>query len=170
MLTCKVNEYISMAKCFRPDAFALITGGGKYPSILGNIWFYALCDGVFVIAEVNGLPPNRAKNCEKPQVGPFGFHIHTGGDCCLSDDGMDYPHVDGHYNPNNLEHPYHLGDMPVLMAQDGYAYLSFVMSSLKLSDIIGRAVIIHESPDDFRSQPSGNSGKMIACGRILKVC
>jgi Cu-Zn family superoxide dismutase len=36
-------------------------------------------------------------------------------------------------------------------------------------DIIGRAIIIHRDPDDFRSQPSGNAGAKIACGIISRV-
>ena len=33
-------------------------------------------------------------------------------------------------------------------------------------DVVGRTVIIHDQPDDFTSQPSGNSGEKIACGEI----
>ena len=36
----------------------------------------------------------------------------------------------------------------------------------KIEDIIGKTVIIHDMPDDFKTQPSGNSGKKIACGII----
>lgn len=36
-------------------------------------------------------------------------------------------------------------------------------------DVAGRTVVIHEMPDDFRSQPSGDSGARIACGKIKEI-
>jgi Cu-Zn family superoxide dismutase len=39
----------------------------------------------------------------------------------------------------------------------------------KVSDVIGKAVIIHESPDDYRSQPAGNAGKRLGCGIIRAI-
>ena len=39
----------------------------------------------------------------------------------------------------------------------------------KPSDVINKTVMLHRNPDDFRSQPSGNSGVRIACGTIEKV-
>ena len=35
-----------------------------------------------------------------------------------------------------------------------------------IAHIIGKVLIIHDMPDDFTSQPSGNSGSKIACGKI----
>jgi Cu-Zn family superoxide dismutase len=32
--------------------------------------------------------------------------------------------------------------------------------------IVGRSVVIHADPDDYKSQPAGNSGKRVACGVI----
>ena len=49
------------------------------------------------------------------------------------------------------------------------AYLSVLTDRFNVSDIIGRTVIIHNMPDDFTSQPSGNAGEKIACGVIKKV-
>lgn len=73
-----------------------------------------------------------------------------------------------HLNPNNCPHPYHIGDLPPLIENNGYAYMSVLINKFKLEDIIGKVLIIHEMPDDFTSQPSGNSGKKIACGKIEK--
>ena len=47
--------------------------------------------------------------------------------------------------------------------------MCFFTDKFKPKDIIGRAVIIHQNPDDYRSQPSGNSGKRIACGIIKRL-
>lgn len=44
--------------------------------------------------------------------------------------------------------------------------MNVLLDKIKINDIIGRVVIIHDMPDDFTTQPSGNSGTKIACGRI----
>ncbi|MBR0426851.1 MAG: superoxide dismutase family protein [Clostridia bacterium] len=56
--------------------------------------------------------------------------------------------------------------MPPLLETNGYAYMSVLIGKLKIKDIIGKTIIIHDKPDDFTTQPSGNSGKKIACGVI----
>lgn len=70
------------------------------------------------------------------------------------------------YNEDTLPHGNHSGDFPVLFSNDEYARMSFFTDKFKPTDIIGKSVIIHENPDDYRSQPAGNSGKRIACGVI----
>jgi len=75
----------------------------------------------------------------------------------------------GHYNPDNLPHPYHSGDMPPLFGNDGTAFSVFLTNRFKIDEIIGRTVVIHAQPDDFTSQPSGNSGEKIACGIIEEI-
>lgn len=65
-------------------------------------------------------------------------------------------------------HPLHVGDLPPLLENNGYAYMSVLTNKFKISDIIGKTVIIHDMPDDSTTQPSGNSGKKIACGVIRK--
>ena len=81
--------------------------------------------------------------------------------------GEPFPMSGTHYNPHNCPHPYHAGDMPPLFGTNGYAFLSFITSRFKVNEIIGKTVIIHSSPDDFTTQPSGNSGTKIACGVII---
>ena len=34
------------------------------------------------------------------------------------------------------------------------------------TDVLGKAIVVHEGPDDYTTQPSGNSGKRVACGVI----
>ena len=80
-----------------------------------------------------------------------------------------FAQADGHYNPTNAMHPQHAGDMPSLLANDGNAFLIFYTDRFHPEDVIGRAVIIHAHPDDMTTQPSGNSGAMIACGEIREM-
>lgn len=56
--------------------------------------------------------------------------------------------------------------MPPLIENNGYAYMSVLINKFKIKDILGKVVINHDSPDDFKTQPSGNSGTKIACGKI----
>ncbi len=136
---------------------ARIFGFSEYPDIHGSVSFKQLSSGVLVTAEVYGLP-NSDEKCDDKV---FGFHIHEGLSC-----DKDGENTLGHFNPNKCPHPKHNGDMPPLFGNDGYAYLSFFTSRFSVKDIIGRTVVIHNSPDDFKSQPAGNSGEKIACGKI----
>lgn len=45
----------------------------------------------------------------------------------------------------------------------------FFTDKFKVSDIIGKSVVIHENPDDYRTQPAGNSVKRLACGVIVSL-
>ena len=51
---------------------------------------------------------------------------------------------------------------------NGYAYLSVFTSRFSIDDIISKVLIIHDMPDDFTTQPSGNAGTKIACGKIMR--
>jgi len=64
-------------------------------------------------------------------------------------------------------HPHHAGDLPPLFGNNGYALSMFLTTRFSVSEIIGRTVILHSAPDDFTSQPAGNSGVKIACGVIV---
>ena len=96
----------------------------------------------------------------------FGFHIHEGTSCSGNIED-EFANANGHYNPNKCPHPYHLGDLPPLIENNGHAYMSILINKFKLEDIIGKVIIIHDMPDDFTSQPSGNSGTKIACRKIM---
>lgn len=146
------------------DAKAVIKGGKQYPNLKGTVSFKETKDGVLVTAKIHGLPKSST-HCK----GRFlGFHIHSGSSCTgtLEDE---FANSGMHYNPTNCPHPFHAGDMPPLLENNGYAYMSFLTNKFKISDIIGKTVIIHDGVDDFTTQPSGNSGKKIACGIIDKI-
>ncbi len=146
----------------RPHATAVVRGGSEYPEITGRIMFYQMRMGVLVAAEVFGLPTDRG-TCESPI---FGFHIHSGSTCSGN---MEDPFADAqeHYNPEQCMHPRHAGDLPPLFGNNGYAFQVFLTDRFTVREVIGKTVIIHSMPDDFRSQPGGDSGAKIACGQIL---
>ena len=147
----------------RPDAMAHIMGSEEYPEIIGAVRFYQLNIGVIVVTEVMGLPESKDV-CMSPV---FGYHIHSGR-CCSGNQEDAFADSMAHYNPDDCEHPYHAGDMPPLFGNCGYAYSVFLTNRFCVEEIIGRTVIIHLHPDDFHSQPSGESGMKIACGMIKK--
>lgn len=145
-----------------PVAKAVLKGSALMPGIHGNVEFYPAMGGTMVVAEVTGLPVSRGKK----QPGPYGFHIHEGKTCGLGFDGNAFSSAGGHYNPTNQQHPFHAGDLPVLFSNNGVSYMVVFTNRFKPRDVIGRTVIIHDMPDDFRSQPSGDSGGRMACGVI----
>ncbi|MDO6354022.1 superoxide dismutase family protein [Caloramator sp. CAR-1] len=147
-------------------AYAKIKGSRIYPSIKGLVIFYQTDDGVLVYVNVEGLPNYKSDPNNVSPIGPHGFHIHEFGNC--SEDADSFMTAGGHYNPTNQPHGNHAGDFPVLFSNDGKAFMVFYTNKFKVRDIIGKSVIIHENPDDYRSQPAGNSGKRIACGVIKK--
>ena len=147
--------------CCRPNAVAHIKGSPQYPCINGSVRFYQTPSGILVAAEIQGLP-----DADKPTgSGVFGFHIHSG-KCCTGTSKDPFANAEKHYNPDNLDHPCHAGDMPPLFSNCGYALSIFLTHRFSLDEVIGRTVIIHSKPDDFTTQPSGDSGEKIACGQI----
>ncbi|MCI8633289.1 MAG: superoxide dismutase family protein [Lachnospiraceae bacterium] len=145
------------------QAVASISGSEGSPNISGSVWFYQTGRGVIVYAQISGLP-HSASPCQKPV---FGFHIHEGGACSGNEEDP-FADAGGHYNPAECEHPDHAGDLPPLFGNEGFALSVFLTDRFSVDEIIGRTVIIHDHPDDFTTQPSGNSGKKIACGVIQR--
>ncbi|MDE6155680.1 MAG: superoxide dismutase family protein [Eubacterium sp.] len=139
-----------------PQAAAQLRGSDAYESISGSVKFYKTANGVVVYAVVTGLPCVNSFN---------GFHIHEGGSCSGNADDP-FADVMGHYNPKDAAHPNHAGDLPPLLNNNGNAISLFLTDRFNVEQIIGRTVIIHDKYDDFTTQPSGNSGKKIACGEI----
>jgi Cu-Zn family superoxide dismutase len=125
-------------------------------SVTGTVAVTATTGGVHLEVKASGLTP-----------GVHGFHVHEVGDCSAPDASS----AKGHFNPGAKPHGMHAGDLSDLTADaTGAAKLSVDMPGLELGDgptsIMGRAFVIHADPDDHKTQPSGNSGKRVACGVI----
>ena len=146
----------------RSTAAAKIKGSSDYPNLHGTITFKQTSKGVLVTAEIYGLPYENGCNS-----GIFAFHIHSG-TSCTGNTTDPFSDADGHYNPNGCPHPYHAGDLPPLFGNRGYAYMSVLTGRFTVKEIIGKVIIIHRQPDDFKTQPAGDSGVKIACGKILE--
>jgi len=140
----------------------------KDSSVAGTISF-SLVDGLLrASGDISGLKPNSE----------HGFHIHEKGDCSAPDGTS----AGGHFNPGSSEHgsieapAHHGGDMPNIVADaQGNAHIDGpVASNVNVGkgdafDIIGRGLIVHADPDDYKSQPTGNAGARLACAVITKA-
>lgn len=165
---CKNCYYYREATTARPQntAVAYVRGGSLYPAIKGTVRFKNTAGGCEVYVNISGLPNYSPAAADKPQIGPFGFHIHQAACDGAGTAANPFPSTGAHWNPTNQPHGNHAGDFPVLFSNNGTAIMNFFTNKFKVRDIINRSVVIHESPDDYRTQPSGNSGRKIACGTI----
>lgn len=163
------NENADFARIFlahRPYAAAYVKGSSDYPNTAGRILFYPAGDrGILVVSNIRGLPVKDGI-CEQRF---FAMHIHENGQCSGSE-AEPFKDAGAHYNPNRCPHPMHAGDLPpVLSNARGKAFSTVLCDGFTLQEILGRSVILHRAPDDFTSQPAGNAGERIACGKIVKA-
>lgn len=141
--------------CRCPCCKATVHGSEMFPDICGTVSFFSAYGGTLAVTEISGLPSAD---------GVYAMHIHNGKECT----GSQSPFSDtgSHLNPADTTHPFHMGDLPAIFSNGGYSWSAVYTSRFRPSQIIGHTVVIHESPDDYRTQLSGNSGSKIACGEI----
>lgn len=132
--------------------------------VSGTLMLASEGPGVRITGSIAGLAPSST----------HGFHVHENGDCSAPDASS----AGDHYNPTGQPHgdpagtAHHVGDMPNVTANaEGTAELDVVVDGLSLrtgqpNDILGRAIVVHEKADDYKSQPSGDSGNRLACAII----
>jgi Cu-Zn family superoxide dismutase len=133
----------------------------KDGKVEGTLTFTREGTGMKVSGRISGLA-----------AGTHGFHIHEFGDCSAAD----FSSAGGHYNPTGHQHSgpadakRHIGDMGNIEAgADGVATVDYTDERLRFEGahgILGRGVIVHANPDDFKTQPTGNAGGRVACGVI----
>jgi Cu-Zn family superoxide dismutase len=135
---------------------------------VGAARFIQAGDVVRIAVEVRGLPP-----------GAHAVHVHAVGKC----DPPDFASAGGHFNPLARQHGAlnpqgsHAGDLPNLtVAPDGTGRMETATEQLTLGagptsvwDADGSAIVVHASPDDFKTDPTGNAGSRLACGVLAKV-
>ena len=164
LAACSGNSKFSSLFSKKQSATAVLAPT-KGNSVSGTVNFTQKGDLVLVEAKINGLKPN----------GSNAIHVHEKGNCSAADASS----AGGHFNPSSSQHggpagaARHGGDLGNLKADaDGHAQMSIEVSGISLgtdsNSITGRAVIVHAGADDFKTQPSGNSGARVACGLISK--
>ena len=135
--------------------------------VRGNATISRTGDVLVLDVNLNGVSP-----------GVHGVHLHTAGRCAP----RDFSSAGGHLNPRSREHGRdnprgsHLGDLPNINADaSGAGSLRFELDGdheLVLSELFdadGTALVVHAGPDDYLTDPSGNSGGRIACGVLVRT-
>lgn len=158
---------------FSSPAKATIIHNSKGEAI-GSVTVGKAPEGVLLTIEINegGLPR-----------GMHSVHIHEKGSCEAHDDEGHFTASGGHLNPDGVPHGYlseggsHPGDLPnISIAADGSGWMQTYNTLVSLDvtedgkaallDEDGSALIIHENPDDYKTQPTGGGGARLACGVI----
>ena len=107
---------------------------------------------------------------DAPGRGTYGMHVHAVGRC----DGPEFTTAGPHLNPAMKQHGRdnpmgaHSGDMPNVTANAaGRLVIETKLTGAMFAQVLdadGASVVIHEKPDDYKTDPSGNSGKRLICG------
>lgn len=153
-----------LAACATPDklgpigdapTIALVNGAG---ASTGAVQVEPRAVGSYLRIAVQGLPP-----------GEHGLHLHAVGKC----EGPGFQSAGAHWNPAGKQHGHlnpqgaHAGDLPNLtVSANGRGALNFLVAGQGMADVDGTALVIHAKPDDYKTDPSGDSGDRIACAVI----
>lgn len=152
--------------CSIPNIIVVELESKNTTNVIGNVVFTEMEDVVTMIAEIKNLEP-----------GKHAIHLHEKSDCS-SDDGKS---TGGHWNPTLTNHGkwgdengFHVGDIGNFIAdENGIGKINFSTDLWCLNcvdknkNILGKAIIVHQGIDDFKSQPSGAAGSRISCGGII---
>jgi Cu-Zn family superoxide dismutase len=151
----------SMGMMAGPMAVATLTPT-QGNNVRGLVMFHERDGHLMAHAQLTGLKPGAE----------HGFHVHEVGSCASADGTS----AGGHFNPGGQPHgpqaaAHHAGDLPALKADaNGSVDQKFMIEGPKISEgpasLVGRSVIVHAQPDDYATQPTGNSGARVACGVI----
>jgi superoxide dismutase, Cu-Zn family len=146
-------------------AEAVLAGTFADTSVNGTVKFDAESSGKVKMTLELTVPAKAGKS--------VAVHIHEHGDC-----GDTAKMAHGHWNPTNAQHgkwgtgSFHLGDIGnVKLDGKGKGKLTLTTDLWSLGgkhdkNILGKSIIVHGGMDDYKTQPSGNSGTRIGCGVI----
>ena len=165
-LVCLAIPVLFMFSACKDNPSATVTISEKNSSgVTGTVTFTDKDGIIEMVAEIEGATE-----------GDHAIHIHAIGDCS-ADDGTS---AGGHWNPTNEDHgtwgtaPFHRGDIGnINVGSNGKGSISrdtdlwCLGCADETKNVIGKAIIIHEGPDDFSTQPTGAAGPRIGCGEIM---
>ncbi|MEZ5829319.1 MAG: superoxide dismutase family protein, partial [Hyphomicrobiales bacterium] len=131
---------------------------------VGTVTLFEAPSGVLLDVDLTAVPS-----------GDHAFHIHETGKC----EAPDFKSAGGHFNPEEDKHGLlnkagpHAGDMPnIHVPETGKLMIEILNQRIDLNDGLldddGSAIVIHEGPDDYVTDPAGDAGPRIACGVITK--
>ena len=161
IIGCKSNSNTTATKkvelTFQSKSNSQVTGTATFTEKNGE---------VTLVSHLSGLAP-----------GVHAIHIHEKSDCSAADATS----TGGHWNPTFKKHgkwgsaECHKGDIGNFDADDkGNATITFATKEWCIGcgdptqDILGKGLIVHQAPDDFTTQPSGNAGPRVACSAIIQ--
>lgn len=147
------------------DESATVTVRDTYGQLVTTLTLSDAGNGVLVTGTVSGIDP-----------GPHAIHFHEKGVC-----EPPFETAGSHFNPADHQHGilnpdgHHAGDMPnIVMPEEGEGAIQIFAAVVTLKageegslrDEDGTAIVIHAGPDDYKTDPSGDSGGRIACGVV----
>lgn len=157
------SDRSSSVSSYGPNAFATVRDASGRS--LGTLEVSQTSDGVMVAGTLRGLAP-----------GVHGIHVHTVGRC----DPAAFTSAGGHWNPTAHMHGFdnpngpHMGDLRNIVVNDDSVVVirnvsagGTLRGATGLLDADGASVVVHAGPDDYRTDPAGNSGARVACGVIM---
>jgi Cu-Zn family superoxide dismutase len=143
------------------------TGGPPMPLVnaagqtIGSVRAWETAGSLAFRVSASGLPH-----------GLHGIHVHSVGRC----EGPDFASAGPHWNPTGKQHGMnnpagpHAGDLQnVEVAANGVLSATVTLPHVTMASLLdedGAALVIHAQPDDYVTDPSGNSGARIACAVI----
>ena len=152
MTGCAMNDELGPVE---GPSIALVNGAGQS---IGAVQAEPRSGGTYLRIAAQQLSP-----------GDHGLHLHAVGRC----DGPSFQTAGAHWNPAGRQHGHanpagaHAGDLPNLSASaNGRGAINFLVAGGTLADADGTSLVVHANPDDYKTDPSGNSGDRIACAVI----